>query len=242
VITPRNATGSTQCRNPPALTSVRSRIWDSRSVLKRTRMKPARLCRRSHGSAFLPGAVLPLSFTANWDRFQDYFTSLYQNSLPELAVFTAAFAALFFGLHLFFNADSNTGASASRWWWAVGERVGSPAPNASRRRCFNAVGLGVVSKTTGCEAMFLQAYPFGQMKEMFLFRPYDKATIWEQINVVRLAGRLNTDVMLWECMGLTPAYVRILQRSWMRDQFSTITNTYPDHEDLQGPAGINIPR
>jgi poly-gamma-glutamate synthase PgsB/CapB len=89
--------------------------------------------------------------------------------------------------------------------------------------------------------MFLQAYPFGQMKEMFLFRPYDKATIWEQINVVRVAGRLKTDVMLWECMGLTPAYVRILQRSWMRDEFSTITNTYPDHEDLQGPAGINIP-
>ncbi|HEY6009731.1 MAG TPA: hypothetical protein VIU40_15505, partial [Geobacteraceae bacterium] len=103
------------------------------------------------------------------------------------------------------------------------------------------VGLGVVSKTTGCEAMFLQAYPFGPMKEMFLFRPYDKATIWEQVNVVRIAGRLKTDVMLWECMGLTPSYVKILQRSWMRDQFSTITNTYPDHEDLQGPAGINIP-
>src|SRR5436190_1473034 len=27
----------------------------------------------------------------------------------------------------------------------------------------------------------------------------------------------------------------------MKDDFSTITNTYPDHEDLQGPAGINIP-
>ncbi len=27
----------------------------------------------------------------------------------------------------------------------------------------------------------------------------------------------------------------------MRDDISTITNTYPDHEDLQGPAGRNIP-
>ncbi len=35
------------------------------------------------------------------------------------------------------------------------------------------------------------------MREMFLFRPYDKATI---------------------------------------------INTYPDHEDVQGPAGIDIPR
>jgi len=43
-------------------------------------------------------------------------------------------------------------------------------------------------------------------------------------------------------MGLTPAYVAILQQQWMRDDLSTITNTYPDHEDLQGPAGINIPQ
>jgi poly-gamma-glutamate synthase PgsB/CapB len=42
-------------------------------------------------------------------------------------------------------------------------------------------------------------------------------------------------------MGLTPSYVAILQQQWMRDDYSTITNTYPDHEDLQGPAGINIP-
>ena len=42
------------------------------------------------------------------------------------------------------------------------------------------------------------------------------------------------------CMGLTPAYVDILQRHWMRDDLSTITNTYPDHEDLQGPAGLDV--
>jgi hypothetical protein len=42
-------------------------------------------------------------------------------------------------------------------------------------------------------------------------------------------------------MGLNPAYVKILQRHWMRDDIATLTNTYPDHEDIQGPAGINIP-
>lgn len=42
-------------------------------------------------------------------------------------------------------------------------------------------------------------------------------------------------------MGLSPNYVKVLQRHWMRDDISTITNTYPDHEDLQGPAGRNIP-
>jgi hypothetical protein len=33
----------------------------------------------------------------------------------------------------------------------------------------------------------------------------------------------------------------VLQHHWVRDDLSTITNTYPDHEDLQGPAGIDIP-
>jgi poly-gamma-glutamate synthase PgsB/CapB len=190
---------------------------------------------------FFPGLVLPTSLIETWDRFHNYFVSLYQNSITELAVFTAVFGGLFFALHLYFNARL-------KYWrkriplvvggWGTRGKSGTERLKAA---LFNAVGLGVVSKTTGCEAMFLHAYPFGPMKEMFLFRPYDKATIWEQINVVRLAGRFKTDVMLWECMGLTPSYVRILQRSWMRDEFSTITNTYPDHEDLQGPAGINIP-
>ena len=106
----------------------------------------------------------------------------------------------------------------------------------------NALGFGIVSKTSGCEAMFLHAHPYGDVKEMFLFRPYDKATIWEQHNLVCLAEQLNCEVFLWECMGLTPSYVELLQRQWMRDDIATITNTYPDHEDLQGPAGINIPQ
>ena len=43
-------------------------------------------------------------------------------------------------------------------------------------------------------------------------------------------------------MGLNPSFVRILQRQWSVDDYSTITNAYPDHEDIQGPAGINIPQ
>ena len=35
--------------------------------------------------------------------------------------------------------------------------------------------------------------------------------------------------------------VEILQHDWMRDDLTTLTNTYPDHEDLQGPAGFDIP-
>jgi len=105
----------------------------------------------------------------------------------------------------------------------------------------NAAGYSFLSKTTGCEAMFIHAYPFRKMREMFLFRPYDKATIWEQHHLTCMSSKMNCNVILWECMGLTPAYVKILQKDWMKDDLSTITNAFPDHEDIQGPAGINIP-
>lgn len=89
--------------------------------------------------------------------------------------------------------------------------------------------------------MFIFSRPFGKSREMFFFRPYDKATIWEQANLLGIARGLTTEVFLWECMALTPAFVEILQRQWMRDDYATITNAYPDHEDIQGPAGVNIP-
>ena len=47
-------------------------------------------------------------------------------------------------------------------------------------------------------------------------------------------------MFLWECMALNPEYVDIMQRGWMRDDYATLTNTYPDHEDIQGPAGIDV--
>lgn len=190
---------------------------------------------------FFPAVMVPVPLVELWDRMSDYFFSLYQNSIQELGIFILGFVVLFFGLHLWSNfrlRQARRRIPLVVGGWGTRGKSGTERLKAA---LFNAAGYGLVSKTTGCEAMFLQAYPFGEMAEMFLFRPYDKATIWEQANVVRIAARLETDVLLWECMGLTPSYVRILQHRWMRDDYSTITNTYPDHEDIQGPAGINIP-
>jgi poly-gamma-glutamate synthase PgsB/CapB len=107
---------------------------------------------------------------------------------------------------------------------------------------FQGLGCEVLAKTTGCEAMFIHAIPGLRAQEVFIYRPYDKATIWEQQQLLELAARLGVDVFLWECMALRPEYVTILEQHWMRDGACTLTNTYPDHENLQGPAGIDIPR
>jgi poly-gamma-glutamate synthase PgsB/CapB len=105
---------------------------------------------------------------------------------------------------------------------------------------FQALGCEVFVKTTGCEAMFLHAIPGQRAEEIFLYRTYDKATIWEQRDTLRLASRLGVDVFLWECMALNPDYVDILERRWMRDDLCTLTNAYPDHENIQGPTGLDV--
>jgi poly-gamma-glutamate synthase PgsB/CapB len=102
------------------------------------------------------------------------------------------------------------------------------------------LGIPILSKTTGCEAMVLHGPPGGHAMELFLFRPYDRATIWEQVDVVRLGPRLDARALLWECMALNPLYVDLLQTRWMKDDLSTITNAYPDHEDVMGPTGMDV--
>jgi poly-gamma-glutamate synthase PgsB/CapB len=107
---------------------------------------------------------------------------------------------------------------------------------------FQALGCEVLVKTTGCEAMLIHCLPGLPAHELFIYRTYDKASIWEQRDLVTLAERLGVDVFLWECMALNPGYVEILEQHWMRDDFCTLTNAYPDHENIQGPAGIDVPR
>jgi poly-gamma-glutamate synthase PgsB/CapB len=107
---------------------------------------------------------------------------------------------------------------------------------------FQGLGCEVLVKTTGCEAMFIHCVPGIPASETFIYRTYDKATIWEQHDLLLLAERFQVDIFLWECMALNPEYVAILERHWMRDDFCTLTNAYPDHENIQGPAGIDIPR
>ncbi len=189
---------------------------------------------------FFP-AALPLLDSALWQQLKHYFFSFYENSLYELSVFLILAIALFLGRHLYLNHVIH--AVRRRMPLVIGGwgTRGKSGTERLKAALLNGLGYRIVSKTTGCEAMFLYAPPYRPLREMFLFRPYDKATIWEQHNLMCLADKLKTDIFLWECMALNPTFVQLLQRHWMRDDIATITNTYPDHEDIQGPAGINIP-
>lgn len=203
-----------------------------------TRFFPAAV---AFAAAVASPAAIAFPAAETWQQVEDYFFSIYENSLAELALFAGGALVYFVGKHLYANYrihQIRRSLPLVLGGWGTRGKSGTERIKAAM---INAMGYGIVSKTTGCEAMFLMAHPFGKMREMFLFRPYDKATIWEQFDVMSHARDLHADVFLWECMALTPSYVQLLQRHWVRDDISTITNTFPDHEDLQGPAGINIP-
>ncbi|MCJ8274482.1 MAG: hypothetical protein MJK04_34430, partial [Psychrosphaera sp.] len=189
---------------------------------------------------FFPSVGLPFALPGMADM-QNYFYSVYQNTIGQLLAFTLTVTAGYLGSHM--NTLVQMRKARKQIPLVIGGwgTRGKSGTERLKAALFNSMGLSVLSKTTGCEAMFLFGPANRPMKEMFLFRPYDKASIWEQVFLARLTAKLGADVFLWECMGLTPRYIDIIQNQWMRDDVSTITNCYPDHEDLQGPAGIEIP-
>ncbi|MDN7135964.1 hypothetical protein [Pseudidiomarina terrestris] len=189
---------------------------------------------------FFPAVALPFTLPSMSDVY-NYFYSVYQNTITQLLAFTSVVFVGFFANHVRQLVELRRHRKRLPLvigGWGTRGKSGTERLKAA---VFNELGLSVLSKTTGCEAMFLYGNASRPMKELFLFRPYDKATIWEQVFLTKFASKLNVDVFLWECMGLTPRYIEILQSQWMRDDISTITNCYPDHEDIQGPAGIEIP-
>ncbi len=182
---------------------------------------------------------LPLDHPVVRD-FWAYATSLHGNRLPEVA----AYGALVLLGSLVRSAIIRRGIDRKRraiplviGGWGTRGKSGTERLKAG---LFQGLGYDCLVKTTGCEAMFIHAVPGVPAREIFLHRPYDKATVWEQRDVLSLASRLGVRVFLWECMALQPDLVNLLQAQWMRDDYSTVTNAYPDHEDVQGPTGYDV--
>ena len=171
---------------------------------------------------------------------QPYFLSLSGNGQLALAGFLVLFAIVFFvGSYRKRSAIARARAKIplSIGGWGTRGKSGTERLKAAM---FHGLGYEVTVKTTGCEAMLIHSVPDQPPHEIFIFRSYDKATIWEQRDTVEVAAALHSEVFLWECMALQPEFVKLLQHDWMRDDVVTLTNAFPDHEDVQGPAGTDV--
>jgi poly-gamma-glutamate synthase PgsB/CapB len=184
-------------------------------------------------AAAIPGQELLRELSA-------YASSMHQNRLPHVAGYASLilFGMVTRGIVIKRSIDKDRKAiPLVLGGWGTRGKSGTERIKAGMIQ-----GLGYESlvKTTGCEAMFIHALPEIAAKEVFIYRPYDKATIWEQRGLMRLGARLGVRTFLWECMALQPDLVGLLQSQWVRDDYSTITNAYPDHEDVQGPGGFDV--
>ncbi|NVB42890.1 hypothetical protein G6O69_34030 [Pseudenhygromyxa sp. WMMC2535] len=195
-------------------------------------------------ASLLPAPILLVAAAPDFGEWMrdnvHYFLTLEGNSQEALGLYALGLAMLFLGSGYARRrviAEARAAIPLSVGGWGTRGKSGTERLKAG---LFHGLGFRTFSKTTGCEAMFIHASPGGPQVEIFTFRPYGKATIWEQRDLLTLAAGLESEVFLWECMALNPEYVDILQRGWMRDDYATITNTYPDHEDIQGPAGIDV--
>jgi gamma-polyglutamate synthase len=175
-----------------------------------------------------------------WRDLVSYATSPHGNRLPHLAAYVTvtlgAFLVRGIAVRRAIEHDRDAIPLVIGGW---GTR-GKSGTERLKAALFQGLGHECLVKTTGCEAMFIHAMPGAKAREIFIYRPYDKATVWEQRNVLALARSLGVRVFLWECMALQPDLVSLLQSQWMRDDYSTITNAYPDHEDVQGPSGYDV--
>ncbi len=93
----------------------------------------------------------------------------------------------------------------------------------------------VVVKTTGTAPRFIT--PEG--KELPIFRP-GKPNILEQIKVVRKAAALGADVLVVECMAITPEYIQTLEDRLIQSTVGVITNVREDHLDVMGPTVYDV--
>ncbi|GEK08417.1 poly-gamma-glutamate synthase PgsB [Pseudoalteromonas peptidolytica] len=178
-------------------------------------------------------------FLTIWSSFKEYMDAIYQNSISQLVFFVLAFISYFWTRHIVASQKikrNRRHIPVSIGGWGTRGKSGTERLKSA---LFSSMALKVVSKTTGCEAMLIYSKISGEQYEIPLFRPFDKASIWEQADVLHFAKQVKADIFLWECMGLTPRYVKILVR-WMKDNFATITNAYPDHEDILGPTGLDV--
>ncbi|MFW6308486.1 MAG: poly-gamma-glutamate synthase PgsB [bacterium] len=90
-------------------------------------------------------------------------------------------------------------------------------------------GYKVWAKTTGSQPRFI--YENGEEKKL---KRRGSPRIKEQLKVIKKAARASVDVLVLECMALTPEIEYTAGQEIIKPDYSIITNIYRDHEEVMG--------
>ncbi len=98
-------------------------------------------------------------------------------------------------------------------------------------------GLRVFAKTTGTAPRVIDAA--GNDRVIHRLR---KASIGEQVRLMRFFAREKAEVVVIECMAVQPQYQWISEHQMIQSKIGVITNVRPDHLDEMGPTMEDITR
>lgn len=184
------------------------------------------------------GLLLPLQHI--FEGYAQYFTSIYANTNGQLlTVVLGALGVMIVGRYRKLKQVRKLHSANSMVIGSWGTR-GKSGTERLKAALFNHAGWSLISKTSGSEPNLLFSNYTHQFDEIVLYRSYDQSTINEQLDIIPFITQLDPQIFLWECMAIQPHFADIIQQYWMNDDFTTITNTYPDHEDFQGPRGLDV--
>ena len=96
-------------------------------------------------------------------------------------------------------------------------------------------GLRVFTKVTGTKSIYIDT----SGKEYEIKRR-GRATIREQLRVIKRAAREKPDVLIMECMAIDPKLQKVLQEKIVKSKLSIITNVRRDHLLEMGPSLWNV--
>jgi gamma-polyglutamate synthase len=98
-------------------------------------------------------------------------------------------------------------------------------------------GKKTIAKTTGSAPALI--YEDGS--EIPIIRHHG-ANIKEQIKVMKFAAKRNIDILVLECMAVTPEYQWVTEHEIVQSNIGIITNSRLDHLDVMGPGLKNVTR
>ena len=98
-----------------------------------------------------------------------------------------------------------------------------------------ASGKKVLAKTTGSAPVLI----FENGSEIPINRHFG-ANIKEQPKILKYAAKRNPDILVMECMAVTPEYQWVTEHKIINSDICVITNSRPDHLDVMGPGIRNV--
>ena len=181
------------------------------------------------GFSCLPGMLAATTLPTRGNRWGRWFASLPR--LDGMDFVILALSALWIGYLCWEKHRARHDRQALRHVICVNGTRGKSTVSRMIAAGLKAGGIKVFCKTTGTDPLTID--PEGTERPI---RRRGPSNIKEQLWTLRRAAACHAEVLVAECMAITPEMQRVTQRDMLRSDIGVITNVRQDHTDVMGPT------